>query len=96
MIKNELVDGLCWGDGVLSAARAWLSDCIHQDRSVTEGHGSLIGNIRELFESGSNAEVEAMISTLNNNGFEIGFDKVNNQVSISHPTKGFTLICGAR
>lgn len=91
MSKHELIDGLSYGNGILSSARTWLSDCVLQGEPVSESHESLLEELRELFVRGTSQEIEAVVRNLQSHGFEIGFDKLRNCVAISHPAKGFTI-----
>ena len=91
-MSNQVLVASCgYGNGILTHARAWLADSTSQGKSVCQGHEDLIIMLGELFTKQGNGDVEKAVEQLHYDGFEIGYDKSEDIVSITHSQNGHRL-----
>lgn len=91
--KEVVVDPLCWQQGIIGAARAWVGDCLVGHKLVVVPHHDLLERLVALFTKTSPEVCDRTVAELERAGFMVGYEKRVSRVVIS--SQGFTLTTSA-
>ena len=86
-----LIDDSCNTFGLVGQARMWLADCIASGAPApAEDHRHLLGELAALATRASNADFERAVRGLEHAGFQLGYNRQDQRVSLAHRT-GYTI-----
>lgn len=86
-----LIDDSCNAFGLVGQARMWLADCIASGAPApVEDHRNLLRELAGLVTRASNADFERAVRGLEHAGFQLGYNRQDQRVSLAH-RDGYTI-----